>query len=77
MYQEAILAFDDLVKQDKSVFEIVDSKTTFLNETLAKHYAIAGVKGEQMRKVELKDDQRGGFLSMGSMIPIKGISFTV
>ena len=60
--------FDDLVKRDKSVFEILDSKTTFLNEALAKHYYIEGVKGEQMRRVDLKNDQRGGFLSMGSML---------
>ena len=68
MYQESVLVFDDLVKRDKSVFEILDSKTTFLNEALAKHYYIEGVKGEQMRRVDLKNDQRGGFLSMGSML---------
>ena len=68
MYQEAIMVFDDIVKQDKSVLEILDSKTTFLNESLANHYNIQGVKGDHMRQVELKDDHRGGFLSMGSML---------
>lgn len=62
------MSFDDLVKQDKSVLEILDSKTTFLNEALAKHYNIQGVKGEQMRQVELKNGQRGGFPSMGSVL---------
>lgn len=68
MYQEAIMAFDELIKEDESVLEILDSKSTFLNEALAKHYDIPGVEGSEMRKVELKDDQRGGFLSMGSML---------
>ncbi|MFK5922956.1 MAG: DUF1592 domain-containing protein [Verrucomicrobiota bacterium] len=68
MYQEAILSFDELVKQDKSVLQILDSKSTYLNEALAKHYGIAGVTGKQMRQVDLKNNQRGGFLSMGSML---------
>jgi hypothetical protein len=68
MYQEAVMTFDDLVKQDKSVLEILDSKTTFLNEPLAKHYGITGVKGDNMRKVELTTNQRGGFPAMGSVL---------
>ncbi len=68
MYQEAVMTFDDLVKQDKSVLEILDSKTTFLNETLAEHYGIAGIEGDEMRKVELTTDQRGGFAAMGSVL---------
>jgi len=69
MYQEAIMAFDELIKEDESVWEILDSKSTFLNEALAKHYEIPGVEGSEMRKVELKkNSQRGGFLSMGSLL---------
>ena len=68
MYQEAVLAFDDIVKQDKSVLEVIDSKTTFLNETLAKHYGIKGVEGEKMRRVDLTTNQRGGFPTMASVL---------
>ena len=68
MYQEAVMAFDDIVKQDKSVLEILHSKTTFLNEALAEHYGIPGIKGDEMRKVELTTDQRGGFPAMGSVL---------
>ena len=68
MYQEAVMTFDDIVKRDGSVLEIVDSKTTFLNEALAAHYGIAGVEGDDMRKVELITDQRGGFPAMGSVL---------
>lgn len=68
MYQEAVLTFDDLVKHDRSVLEVLDSKTTFLNETLARHYGISGVKGEEMRPVELSTNQRGGFPAMGGVL---------
>jgi hypothetical protein len=68
MYQEAVMTFDDIVKRDGSVLEILDSKTTFLNETLAAHYGIPGVKGDNMRAVELTTDQRGGFPAMGSVL---------
>lgn len=68
MYQEAVLTFDDLVKQDKSVLEILDSKTTYLNEALAAHYGITGIKGDQMRQVELTTNQRGGFPAMGGVL---------
>jgi len=68
MYQEAVLSFDDLVKQDQSVLKIVDSQTTFLNETLAAHYGISGIKGDHMRHVELTTNQRGGFPAMGSVL---------
>jgi hypothetical protein len=68
LYQEAVLTFDNLVKQDRSVLEILDSKTVFLNETLARHYGIPGVKGDPMREVELTTNQRGGFLTMGSVL---------
>ncbi|MGY8672203.1 MAG: DUF1592 domain-containing protein [Verrucomicrobiia bacterium] len=68
MYQEAVMTFDDLVKQDKSVLEILDSKTAFLNETLAGHYGIPDIKGDHLRKVELTTNQRGGFPAMGSVL---------
>ncbi|MCP5541103.1 MAG: DUF1592 domain-containing protein, partial [Akkermansiaceae bacterium] len=68
LFQEAVMTFDDIVKQDRGVLEILDSKTAFLNEALAKHYGIPGVEGEQMRRIELTTDQRGGFPTMGSVL---------
>ncbi len=68
MYREAVLVFDDIVKRDGSVLEVIDSRTTFLNELLAKHYGIPGVEGEEMRRVELAVEQRGGFPTMASVL---------
>ena len=48
------------------VLELIDSNYTFVNETLAKHYGIDGVKGDEMRRVELPaDSPRGGVLTQG------------
>ena len=68
MYQEAVLTFNDLVKNNRSVLEILDSKTTYLNEPLAKHYDIKGIKGDEMRRVDLATKQRGGFPTMGGVL---------
>ena len=45
-------------------------KYTFLNERLAKHYGIDGVKGPDFRRVELTTDQRGGVLSQASVLTV-------
>jgi hypothetical protein len=60
-----------IVREDRSVADLLDSDYTYLNEKLAKHYGIPGVKGEQMRKVTLPaDSPRGGLLTMGSTLVV-------
>ncbi len=40
--------FVDLFARDGSMLELIDADHTFLNESLAKHYGIAGVKGPRL-----------------------------
>ena len=69
MYEESILFFTDLFQQDGSVLSVLDADHTFLNEKLAKHYGIAGVKGPEWRRVEgVKQSSRGGILSLGTTL---------
>ena len=42
----------------------------FLNESLARHYGIEGVKGDDFRRVALNGDQRGGLLSQASLLTV-------
>jgi hypothetical protein len=70
MYDEAAMFFETVMREDRSVLEFLDSDYTFLNERLAKHYGIAGVSGPQMRKVKLSDRNRGGVLSMASILTV-------
>jgi hypothetical protein len=60
--------FAELIAQDLSVKNFIDSEFTFLNRRLAKHYGIPGVWGQQMQKVTLSGDSlRGGFLTQASI----------
>jgi hypothetical protein len=70
MREETLLFFDEIVRSDRSVLEILDSDYTFLNEQLAAHYKIPGVKGPQMRRALLSDPRRGGVLGHASVLTV-------
>jgi hypothetical protein len=70
MRQETILFFDSIIREDHSVLELLDASYTFVNERLAALYKIAGIKGTQMRRVELKDPHRGGVLGQASILTV-------
>ena len=59
------------MREDRSLLELIDADYTFLNEELAKYYGIPGVKGDEMRRVELPaDSPRGGVLTQGTMLVV-------
>ncbi|MFT5303246.1 MAG: hypothetical protein ACI814_004065, partial [Mariniblastus sp.] len=63
--------FREVMKQDLSVMQLIQSNYTFLNERLAKHYGIAGVLGSHFRRVNLPaDSKRGGILRHGSVLMV-------
>jgi hypothetical protein len=68
MYQEAVQYFYYVFTQSRNLLELIDSDYTFLNEDLARHYGIEGVKGKQMQPVLLTDRRRGGILGMGAVL---------
>ncbi|WP_051359852.1 DUF1592 domain-containing protein [Adhaeribacter aquaticus] len=68
MYQETVEYFYHVLTKSRNFLELIDSDYTFLNEELAKHYGIAGVKGSAMRRVTLQDRNRGGVLGMASVL---------
>jgi hypothetical protein len=71
MRLEPEMFFANIVREDRSLAELIDADYTYLNAKLAKHYGITGVKGEQMQKVTLpKDSPRGGLLTMGSVLVV-------
>ena len=70
MMKETDLYFETILREDRSVLEFIDSDYTFVNETLAKHYGIPNVKGEEFRKVKLPDDRRGGVLTQASVLSV-------
>jgi mono/diheme cytochrome c family protein len=71
MRRESEMSFAYVIKEDRSLVELIDSNYTFLNEELAKHYGIPGVTGKEMRKVMLPaDSPRGGILTQGTVLAV-------
>jgi hypothetical protein len=66
---ESEMLLSHILKQDRSVLELLDCNYTFLNERLAKHYGITNIVGGEMRRVDLPPDSpRGGVLGHGSVL---------
>ncbi|MEY4762079.1 MAG: hypothetical protein RLZZ200_1935 [Pseudomonadota bacterium] len=67
---EIALFMDDIFRGDRSVMDLVSSQYSFVNERLALHYDINSVRGDQFRKVELKDSTRWGLLGKGGVLMV-------
>jgi len=71
MRRETEMLFRYLMREDRSILELIDTNETFLNEELANHYGIPGVQGDQMRLVKLPPDSpRGGIITMGTLLAV-------
>jgi mono/diheme cytochrome c family protein len=70
MRTETEMFFQSVVENDRSILDFIDGQFTYLNETLAKHYGIPGVTGDNFRKVALVGDQRRGILTHGSILTV-------
>jgi Protein of unknown function (DUF1592)/Protein of unknown function (DUF1588)/Protein of unknown function (DUF1587)/Protein of unknown function (DUF1585)/Protein of unknown function (DUF1595)/Ca-dependent carbohydrate-binding module xylan-binding/Planctomycete cytochrome C len=85
MLKETELCFEAILREDRSILELIDSNWTFLNERLGKHYGIVDnvgnawpktVKGgdylprDKFVKVTLQGDQRGGVLTQASVLTV-------
>jgi hypothetical protein len=68
LHEEAVAFFTHLIQEDRPVREILLADYTFLNERLANHYGVPGVKGSEFKKVAVGQHQRGGILGMGSIL---------
>jgi mono/diheme cytochrome c family protein len=67
---EMELFLDAQLKEDRSIFELLSSEETFLNEQLARHYGIPGIYGSHFRRVKLADENRFGLLGKGSILAV-------
>ena len=70
MTQETTLFFQGIVREDRSVLEFLDADYTFVNQRLANHYGITGIRGDDFRRVSLVGTKRGGVLSQASVLAI-------
>jgi hypothetical protein len=69
MIRESLLFFEALLREDRSIPDLLDADFTFVNEELAKHYGIPGVKGNEFVRVKALGD-RGGVLTHASILTL-------
>ena len=70
MRREVELLFDSIVREDRSVVDLLTADYTFVNERLALHYGIPNITGSQFRRVTLgpEFDMRRGLLGKGAIL---------
>ena len=68
--RETTLFLEHIIREDRSVLELIDADYTFLNERLARYYGIEGVEGGYFRRVSLAGTQRGGIVTQGSVLMV-------
>ncbi len=72
---ETELLFTDVIAQDLGVLRLFDAEYTWLNEDLARHYGIEGVRGDYLRRVPLpQDSPRRGLLGQGSILTATSVA---
>ena len=70
MREETKLFFQSIVREDRSVMDLLNADYTFVNERLARHYGIPNVYGSQFRRVTLTSEDRRGLLGQGSILTV-------
>ena len=69
--RETELLFRTIMREDRSVVDLLDANFTFVDERLARHYGIPGIRGSRMRRVELPPDSpRRGLLGQGAILTV-------
>ena len=71
--QETELFFESMIRDDRSVLDLLSADYTFANERLAAHYGIPGIYGSHFRRIRLDGEQagrRGGLLGHGSLLTV-------
>ncbi len=67
---ETELFFQSIVREDRSVLDLLNADYTYVNERLARHYGIPNVYGSHFRRVTVQQDARRGLLGQGSILTV-------
>jgi hypothetical protein len=70
MRTEVEIFFTQMLREDRSILDFLDTDFTYLNERLAEHYGIEGVKGDKFVRTKLTGGRRGGILMMGGVLAV-------
>jgi hypothetical protein len=70
MRRETELLFENVMREDRSVLELLTANYTFVDERLAKHYGIPNVLGSRFRRMTVADPNRYGLLGHGGILTL-------
>jgi hypothetical protein len=68
--RETELFFQSVLREDRSVLDLMTADYTFVNERLARHYGIPNIYGSWFRRVPVRDEARRGLLGQGSILAL-------
>ena len=68
--KEMELYLDSILRERRSIVDLLTANHTFVNERLARHYGLPNVRGDQFRRVELDDSRRFGLFGKGSVLMV-------
>jgi hypothetical protein len=69
--RETELLFRAVLREDRSITDLLDAGFTHVDERLARHYGMTGIRGSRMRRVDLAaDSPRRGLLGHGSVLTV-------
>ncbi len=71
--KESELFFDSLVREDRSILDLLTADYSFANERIARHYGIPNVTGNAFRRVSLPPERRG-ILTQGSVLVLTSVA---
>jgi hypothetical protein len=68
---ETELLFASVLREDRSIVDLLDADYTFVDERLAEHYGLPNIRGSRFRRVELPPSSpRRGLLGQGSLLTL-------
>lgn len=70
MRRETELFFQSVVRDDRSILDLLVGKYSYLNGRLASFYGVSGVEGPEFRRVDLTGTPRGGLLTQASILTV-------
>jgi mono/diheme cytochrome c family protein len=70
MKEETTLFFDSIMREDRSVLDLLNADYTFVNERLARHYGMPNIYGSQFRRVKVPSEARRGLLGQASILTV-------
>ena len=74
MLRETELFFQNMMREDRNILELLTADYTFVDELLARHYGIPNVSGSAFRRVALPEPNRRGLLGQASILTLTSVS---